>query len=185
MIFSTSPSCSPCMHHLVADSIEVYGGSRQLIKLLKRLGVCVSTDTHDRFVTLVAEQQKNASVWSELPTNTFTFACVDNIDFLQSHAAMYCGDQTRSYHGTTIQIVQPVPSLCNQLSTNSHSSLLQEQLSRLYKSNAQEADMRVWRHGTSQTQNSNILIYSLDTDVFNIGLPLVHEQPSRQYVVPT
>ena len=63
-----------------------------------------------RFVTSIAEEQRKSSVWNELSHNTFTVASADNIDFLSSHAAVYCGNQSRSYHGTTIQIVQPVPS---------------------------------------------------------------------------
>ena len=51
---------------------------------------------------------------------------------------------------------------------------------RAYTSNAQEADMRLWRHVT-QMQSDRILVYSPDTDVCNIGLVLV--KPSKQYVV--
>ena len=37
----------------------------------------------------------------------FIVATVDNIDFLQRHSMVYCGDQGRSWHGTTVQVMQP------------------------------------------------------------------------------
>ena len=52
----------------------------------------------------------------------------------------------------------------------------------IYRSNAQEAHMRVWRHAT-QTPYEHILIYSVDTDVINIGLTLV--QHNHHFVVQT
>ena len=50
----------------------------------------------------------------------------------------------------------------------------------LYKTNAPEADMRVWRHAT-QCKGKRILLYSPDTDVYNIGL--VQVKQDCQYVV--
>ena len=68
----------------MADTVEVCGGSRYLIRVLNRLGISVAADTHDRLVTEVAEKQKAKPVWTELPPDTFTVASTDNIDFLQS-----------------------------------------------------------------------------------------------------
>lgn len=44
-------------------------------------------------------------------TSHFTVATVDNINFMQSHAAVYSGDQSENYHGTNIKGIQPVPSM--------------------------------------------------------------------------
>ena len=46
-----------------------------------------------------------------LKNDVFTVATVDNIDFLQSNAAVYAGSQHRSWHGTSVQVVQPQSGL--------------------------------------------------------------------------
>ena len=49
-----------------------------------------------------------------------------------------------------------------------------------YRSNAQEADMRVWRHAI-KSEHQRILVCSADTDVYNIGL--VMAKPNKHYLV--
>ena len=66
LLFTTNPSCSTNLHHFVAETTEVMGGSRKLIKVLR---VSVANDTHDELVTTVAETQ---SLWVELSPCTFT-----------------------------------------------------------------------------------------------------------------
>ena len=51
-----------------------------------------------------------------------------------------------------------------------------------YYSTAQEADSRIWRHAM-QSQATNILIYSPDTDVYNIGLSFLNQHPTATYII--
>ena len=88
--------------------IEVCGG--QLIRILNRLGCATSPYTHDRFVTQHAMARRQSKIWDNICSNTFTIASIDNFDMLQSYAAVHCGDQQRSYHGTTLQLVQLNPN---------------------------------------------------------------------------
>ena len=58
--FFANPTKSLPLHNLLADSVETCGGSRQLLRILNRLGCTRSPDTHDRFVTQhAAHQQTN------------------------------------------------------------------------------------------------------------------------------
>lgn len=134
ILFATNASCDTPVHHLVVDTVEVCGGSHKLVSILNRLGVCVSADTHDRLVTLVSEKQQKASVWADLSPEVFTIASVDNIDFLQRHAAVYHGALSQSYHGTMVQIVQPVPTL--KLMSTSVATHACEQTAAALSSNA-------------------------------------------------
>ena len=111
LLYCTNPKQPTHLHNLLADVVEVCGGSRQLLRVLNRLGCVSSPDTHDRFVTQHAEATRQTSIWNELPKDVFTVASADNFDKLQSYAAVYCGNQQRSYHGTTLQLVQPRASL--------------------------------------------------------------------------
>ncbi len=85
-------------------------GSTELITILNRFGICSSVDTLKRIIIhSVSLDRKNAGTRSLLVEKAFTVASTDNVDFLQSSAAVYSGDQHRSWHATSIQLVQPMP----------------------------------------------------------------------------
>ena len=61
------------------------------------------------------------------------------------------------------------------------SEALTPQLATDYKTNAEEADCRIWRHAI-KSRATYILIYSPDTDVYNIGLGILSVE-HKQYIV--
>ena len=110
LLFTTNSQCSFSLHTLLADAIETCRGSSRLMRLLNRVGACASADTHARYVQYRVQKYKEEGPMSGYRENAFTLASTDNLDFVHSHARVYCGKQQSSWHGTTIQIVQPQPS---------------------------------------------------------------------------
>ena len=106
---ATSGHCSVPLHILLADFIDASGGSSELISVLNKLGAVASADTLNRHICSVSVQGKMDGLLKDLNSESFTVASTDNIDFLQSHAAVYSGSQHRSWHGTSVQVVQPQP----------------------------------------------------------------------------
>ncbi len=110
ILFCADDRCSMPMHTLLTDTIDSQGGSASLIKILNRLGVCAYADTLSRFIQFKASTFQKNKVRDLLP-DTFTVVSADNIDFLHSYAKVFGGQQTGSWHGTTVQAIQPLPSL--------------------------------------------------------------------------
>ena len=108
VFFCTDERCSFPLHTLLADMVESQGGSQLLIRILNRFGICASSDTLARFIQ---HKVKSMSRPKFQKPESFTIVSADNIDFQLSFTRVFCGKQTSSWHGTSIQAVQPLPSL--------------------------------------------------------------------------
>ena len=117
LMFCTDNRCSLPLHNLVTDTIESHGGSAMLVKLLNRLGACASTDTLARSIQHYVSKRNTRGPERDCKPTTLTIISADNIDFMHSYAKVFCGNQVSSWHGTTVQAVQPIPSLCEECPT--------------------------------------------------------------------
>ena len=109
LLFTTNSQCSFPLRTLIADAIETCGGSSRLIKLMNRLGAYASEDTHKWYIQYRVEKSMKQGPMCGYPRKPFTVASADNLDFIHSHARVYAGKQQLSWHGTTVQLVQPQP----------------------------------------------------------------------------
>ena len=113
MMFCINEDFTIPLHTLITDTIEAQGGSAMLIRILNQLGTCASSNTLAHYIQHKSSNRKNIMLQC-LNMDGFSVVSIDNINFVHTQARISKGKNNSSWHGTSIQVVQPLPSLSNQ-----------------------------------------------------------------------
>lgn len=109
LLFCTNSTCSMPFHVILTEAVLCHGGSLELVRILNRVRAIASLDTNNRLATHIVQERINQGIIPQLVPNALTILSIDNIDILQTYAIVSCTDKTRSWHGTSVQCVKPLP----------------------------------------------------------------------------
>ncbi|SMN01636.1 hypothetical protein SPONN_2736 [uncultured Candidatus Thioglobus sp.] len=104
LLFNTNSACCAPLHVLLTEAIICHGGNTELVKILNRVGAVACMDTCNRLTTKVVTQRLREGIKRAVICGVISFASIDNIDILQPWSV-----SVRSWHGTSVQIMQPFP----------------------------------------------------------------------------
>lgn len=114
-----TPSCTFPFQLTLSDFVEANSRSSELMSVLSRVGATAGIDTYKRYQKTVIDRNSEIGCNGNIPVAKFSVATVDNIDKNEPSKRMYCGDQSRGFHGTSIQSVTPKPVTGNTMPTGS------------------------------------------------------------------
>ena len=109
LLYCTNTQCSMPFHALLTEATLCHGSTQELVHILNQVGVVASIDTNQRLATQVVQARIANGILPEIDKRALSIISIDNIDILQPHAFVSCTDATRSWHGTSVQCVQPLP----------------------------------------------------------------------------
>ena len=104
------------MHFVLIEAILCHGRPIELVKLFNRFGMVSSLDTNNRIATCIVQKRTTEGIKLSIQFGMPTVVSVDNIDILQSSAAVSALGTTRSWHMvlvTSVQCIQPQPKSDN------------------------------------------------------------------------
>ena len=109
LLFNTNTMCTMPFHFTLTEAILCHGGSSELVNLFNKLGIVSSLDTNNRIATSIVEMRTKEGIKPLLSQGALSIISIDNVDILQPHAIVSSLDATRSWHGTSVQCIQPLP----------------------------------------------------------------------------
>ena len=181
LLFTTNTTCSMPLHVVLTEAILSNGGSTELVRIMNRVEAVASLNTANRLSTLVASQRVSRGIIPELHLNTLTIASVDNIDILQPHSLVSCTDATRSWHGTSVQCVQPRSSF-NILSSEETVPLGKHCRSSSISSPVPESRKKRRRRTFTESSPPHTQFVLPSQPIDDISLDQVHSLPSIIYL---
>ena len=108
LLYATNESCFTHLHMAVSDIVDRFTCSSTLcFDYLSRFGITVSKSTFLRFQTLISKKEMTQK--QVVLSNSFCVASVDNIDRSSTFASVKAGQESRGFHGTSIQSVESLP----------------------------------------------------------------------------
>ena len=106
---------SHCTHLQQTYIVDSLGSSSLLLRILNLLRVCASSGALSRFIQHKIQSKQTGETEPDLDSQEFTVVSAYNIDFMHSYARVFSRKQNRSWHGTTVQAVQPKASEAEQV----------------------------------------------------------------------
>ena len=93
----------------LTEAVISHGGSLELVRILDRIGAVASFKAHDRLIKGVVKACESDGLINELTPCAFQVVSIDNLDISQKHAQVHVIFSQRSWHGTSIQCIEPKP----------------------------------------------------------------------------
>ena len=116
--YVTNSQCyMPLYYIIIIDAILCIGGSAELVRVLNRFRACVSLDGHNHISTQTVTIRMLRGIQSQLTPHTLTLLSIDNIDPMQINAMVSALYAKCSWHGTSVECAQPLPTssiLCGE-----------------------------------------------------------------------
>ena len=100
-------------HVPLTEAVLCHRGTQKLVTFLNQVGAALSIETVNRIAVKVVKNRMEKGVQAHLVEGKVTVVSIDNVDVLQPYAFVCTLDNTRSWHGTSVQCVQPLPKSGN------------------------------------------------------------------------